>query len=355
MPRSDHSFDAIVVGGGVAAFSAAIRLAAGGARVVVATKGGGDQMRIETLSPQAVRWLERHGVEVGGVALEQVVAWWGGPVAHQMRVAGARVIERCRLSASLEARAAELGVVTARSIGVPIPTRAGDVWRLELAHGTATAQFAVDATGRRALLGRQMGSRRMSSHELFCVYWNVVTAGAVGTWTETTPVGWWNLTSLGTQGGLGFFSSGHTVRAQRGAGPGLLSEAPNLGPMVCQVVGQPKTWACGSSLLRPAAGDGWIALGDAALTVQPLASAGVLRAFMDADELSAELMNPGAAVDRREKEYASYGGALTDQYALETRWQDAAFWRERSASIVMPMNGVRHPAVADRSAKGVAP
>jgi flavin-dependent dehydrogenase len=318
------SFDAIIIGGGLAAFAAAVRLRLEGMRVVVVSKKDTHD-RVETLSPHAVDWLERQGIRPSH-RLEQLVARWGAPLARRQLVPGARVIEHTALGALLQARAEAVGATIVPAERLAALARESGLWRLPLRDGSVSAPYIVDATGRRAAIGSRMGARRTSANELFCVYWKVRTKGGAGTWTEPTPHGWWNLTSLGTTGGLGFFSSSREIRNWRELRPERALDSLSLSPYVEGLSADAKIWACGSSLLCPSAGPGWIAVGDAAMTVQPLASAGIARTLRDVDALPKELASPLVAEQRRQREYAAYRGSLRHQYALENRWPDTAFW-----------------------------
>ncbi|MGH2941842.1 MAG: hypothetical protein ACRDLN_03565, partial [Solirubrobacteraceae bacterium] len=100
----------------------------------------------------------------------------------------------------------------------------------------------------------------------------------------------------------------------------------------------PATTAAHGARLTPACGDGWLAVGDAAVAFDPLSSQGILNALVTA-QLGA------AAVDRRldgERQaladydrrlaavWSAYEVNLSRAYALERRWPDAAFWARRA-------------------------
>ena len=324
LPSSEVSFDAIVLGAGVAAFAAAIRLSMEGARVVVVGLPDA-QSRLETLHPEATHWLARHDIDAG-TPLDQLIAWWGTADPQRQDTSGARIVEHGELVAKLAKQATTLGAVVVPACAPSTLGRTGNLWRVDLPERVITAPSAVDASGRRRHLGLRLGARSSTAHDIFCAYWAVETTCEVGTWTEATPSGWWNLSSVGAKGGLGLFAAVSAMRLLKRRHFSLELEAPNLRALVGREIGQPTIWPCGSSRLCPSAGPGWIAVGDAAMTVEPLASAGVLRAFRDADLLIKDLHDPRGTEERRRAEYSSYLTALSRQYALETRWPDEVFW-----------------------------
>ena len=327
LPSSEVSFDAIVVGGGVAAFAGAIRLSMEGARVVVIGLPDA-RSRVETLHPEATRWLARHDIDAG-TPLGRIVAWWGSADRRCQDTTGARVVEHGELVAKLAKRATELGAVIQAAGTLSDLGRTGNLWRVDLPERVITAPSVIDASGRKRLLGLRLGARSSVAHDLYCAYWAVEATRDVGTWTEATPGGWWNLSSLGGKGGLGLFAAVDAMRRLRRRHFRLELEAPNLRALVGREIGPPTVWPCGSSRLCPSAGPGWIAVGDAAMAVEPLASAGVLRAFRDADRLVTDIHDSGGTEKRRKAEYSSYLTALSQQYALETRWPDDVFWSAR--------------------------
>ena len=93
-----------------------------------------------------------------------------------------------------------------------------------------------------------------------------------------------------------------------------------------------------SLLLVPAAEVGWIALGDAALSCDPLGGDGVLRAVRQGQEASAFLMaalrEPSKTVEWASQCASTFLTYLRERYAsycLETRWPFAPFWERRQS------------------------
>ena len=97
-----------------------------------------------------------------------------------------------------------------------------------------------------------------------------------------------------------------------------------------------------SQHLDPPCGRGWLAVGDAAMAFDPLASQGIAKAldhgkraassiaaYLSGDAMSLERL----ALDLR-REYASYRATRADYYRIETRWPQSVFWKRRNVEFV---------------------
>ena len=101
--------------------------------------------------------------------------------------------------------------------------------------------------------------------------------------------------------------------------------------------GEPRGVDAGSARLDRFEGRGWLAVGDAALSLDPLSSQGILTALYTglrgAQALDGVLSGDGgllrAYAARLEAVYAAYRRNLAAHYAAEGRWPDRPFWRRR--------------------------
>jgi flavin-dependent dehydrogenase len=93
--------------------------------------------------------------------------------------------------------------------------------------------------------------------------------------------------------------------------------------------------AANSVTTRPVAGVQWLAIGDAALSFDPLAAQGIFNALytgLAAAESIFQFLS-GATTDFTEYEQeidsigAAYQTHLQTWYGAETRWADAPFWK----------------------------
>jgi 2-polyprenyl-6-methoxyphenol hydroxylase-like FAD-dependent oxidoreductase len=98
------------------------------------------------------------------------------------------------------------------------------------------------------------------------------------------------------------------------------------------------TWARSQRLSR-AAGEGWLAVGDAAHAFDPLASQGIAKAIDGAPRwattIASALSGETSALRQHQHQaaeaYASYRRRRQEYYRIEQRWPGASFWRRRHA------------------------
>jgi len=98
--------------------------------------------------------------------------------------------------------------------------------------------------------------------------------------------------------------------------------------------------AC-SQRLDPIAGDGWIAVGDAASAFDPLSSMGIMKALRSAVDAAAAILRHLAGerdafagyAQTIAADYTRYLDTRTRYYAMEQRWPDAPFWQRRAPQM----------------------
>ena len=95
-----------------------------------------------------------------------------------------------------------------------------------------------------------------------------------------------------------------------------------------------------SGCLDRFSGDGWLAVGDAAMSFDPLSGQGILKAMrsgMKAAEviISAKEENQTEFDDWNERLWKRFSASRTDYYTLERRWPDSSFWQRRNANSVL--------------------
>ena len=203
--------------------------------------------------------------------------------------------------------------------------KAGEIWQVAIEgkskNQTLCARYLIDASGRSSVVGRRLASIRKSSDRLCCVSARIGDSDAIGVWTEAVKNGRWNLCSDRNHGTISFYTTPQFLR--RGSQDflfwlGQTREMKNL--LVPTHTQNLHVRFCGSSLLFPCAGPGWLEIGDAAMTFQPLASAGVAKALADAKDVLLYLAwNPADYDYFKRPQYAKYLRALLGQYKTQTR------------------------------------
>jgi flavin-dependent dehydrogenase len=100
-----------------------------------------------------------------------------------------------------------------------------------------------------------------------------------------------------------------------------------------------RMYPCDTSCLQHAAGEGWLAIGDAVAVWDPLSSGGVSKALRNGEQAAAaifdELNGDRQAMMRYEDQcaraFTEYLAQRHTHYAIEKRWSADLFWRRRAA------------------------
>ncbi len=341
-----------MVGGGPAGCAAAIVLAHGGAGVVVVERSAYDGFRIgETLPPESRLVLERLGVwdrfEDGGhMPSPGILAAWGQaePYANDFILnpcgSGWRV-DRNRFDAMLAAAARDAGAVVLTGSTADRCRRATDGgWELGVSgageSSSVGAAFVIDAGGRSSLFGRRLGARR-AVHDRMVALVRVTTPSRPGTAVdrraliEATEAGWWYSAWL-PDGRLVLSFQTDAAPGLRARWDELLNRAPETARRACGTAGgEIRVVSANSHRSEPIAGEGWLAVGDAASAHDPLCGLGIHWA-MESAIAGAEAIvaqSTGAYGQDRDEHFDHYLAARTNYYRAEGRWPDAPFWRRR--------------------------
>lgn len=336
MNRSEN-FDAVIVGAGIAGCAAAHHLAAAGWEVALLHRGS-DIPGTESVPPTVARTLHEFALHCGS-AFSEMIAWWGADASALMTCLGGRIVQRAAIAQQFRERVVETGVRLLTVRATPIMARNDSHWHVRYqeatdVHRVLTARYIVDASGRAAVAARLIGARRESVDNLCCVSVSVRDPGYIGVWTESVADGWWNLCSDGNEATLSFFSSPQIVRQAKHDVPQQFSKTKHIAKLITpSQFGPAITRACGSSILEPCAAPGWIAIGDAAMTFQPLASAGIAKALNDAAKAREALDQPESYNRSQRTKFHNYVRQLKSEYDLERRWREAPFWTSQLGYI----------------------
>jgi len=295
-----------VVGSGPAGCAAAIALCRAGAHVTLI--GDGRDSVGEQLHPAARPLLARLGLAclTGQLDCVGVRAAWRSAEPHEQNFlshpfGNGWLLDRARFGQTLRHAAAAAGAVLrepARLLGLARAAAAPHGWRLALSDGEHACDWLVDATGRRGAVARLLGvKRRRFDRQVALVGWLVADhpddVDATLT-VETTSSGWWYGCRLpGQRRVAGFVTAS---RPDPSAWEARLRATRHLGPLVdgYRVERAPVVCAADSSLLERCFGPGWIAIGDAAASYDPLAARGLVAALSSGIEAAALVGAPEA-------------------------------------------------------------
>ncbi len=332
--------------------------------MLVAEAGGDPTERFgESLPPDVIAALDRLGLAdalrtAGHLPCPGSISVWGrsrpghndfilnplGPAWH---------IDRVRFEAMLRARAGAAGARLRTRTRAVTAARTAGAFDVELdgaARGRAQvrARWVLDASGGRSWFARRQGATRTVGDRMIAIVrFAAIAAGTVSSQTivEATRDGWWYCARLPDDRLVTMLvAEPRDARAlmlddcarwrRLLAGTSLL--APRLDD--CRLEGERfRVRPVVSSRLHPVQGEGWLAVGDAAATLDPIASRGIHTALADAADASrtiAALAGAGAPAPWRygDRVAARFDGYLADRshlYALERRWSGAPFWRGR--------------------------
>jgi flavin-dependent dehydrogenase len=352
--------DVVVLGGGPAGSATALSLATHAPDLSVAVVESSDYetFRVgEMVVPAARPMLEHLGVwtpfrqqrhpEVHGT-----VAVWGSPTEydndfiHHARGPGWHV-ERAVFDSMLAAEAERRGVIVRRSTRFESSARSGSNWNVRTSDEAALfARFVVDATGSgvfaRSFTRYVQEDRLVAFGRLF----ENCRPGPPQTLVESFSDGWWHSTTLAGSRRVVTCMTDSDVARQAGLADAaswfrLLGATCGVRATVRDArAGEAVVRSARSSRLESFGGDGWLAVGDAASSFDPLSSQGIptaLRSGIFASYAIRDylLRGDGRGLDRYSRYlsggFNSYLATKRAFYGNERRWPQRDFWRRRTA------------------------
>ncbi len=361
-------WDVVVVGGGPAGCATARALRRGNAelRVLVVDARRHDAFRMgETLAPNARAPLAALGLldsftAEGHLPCHGSASSWGdsrlgysdsifNPYGHGWH------LDRRGFDCFLAAGALGSGaILCARTrLAAARPEAAG--FRLDLAsdqgrNRTIGARRVVDATGGRAAFCRMVGARRRRTGTLHCRAALFALSSPHGvsasTWLEAAEYGWWYAARLPEQQLLVCLATDPDIARRLALGRpeawrALMGETRHIAPLSRAGEFVPESfaaYAADTGHLDPSAGAGWIAVGDAAMSCDPLLSQGLHNALVSGLDAARRILQ---SLERDDADLASASSVIRSAFArreaqtrafyiAESRWPAAPFWRRRS-------------------------
>ena len=341
-----------VIGAGPAGSTAALTLARHGIDTVLIEASTFGSFRIgETFAPEIADTLAPLGVlprlETVRIDSYGVRSVWGDPepqershLCHPRRVGWH--VDRTAFDQALAQTASDAGAMLLTGTRFKSVEREGGRWRLTLQGQTDLlhAEQIIDATGRRAALSRRVGARRTEGDMLVATafHFQDIALHDHGAYTliETGPDGWWYSAPIPGGRAVAMHFSALEVAGRAVARMPTNAQAALTADRHADRSPVAMTrHAAGSSWLEANYGAGWIAVGDAAMTVDPMSGDGVERAVRSGREGAEALLLDrrinGKAVESWAAEtrlrFERYARMRAEFYRAETRWADRPFWR----------------------------
>jgi flavin-dependent dehydrogenase len=358
-----RAYDVAIVGGGPAGCAAAITLARKGTRVAMVDASRPSTSFVETLPPGARPLLSSLGLWPSGTSDAHVPAyanesvWGSGMVARTDFTCDPHGcgwhVERAVFDQSLREVAQRAGVAIIAGANAAADRDRGG-WRITLSNRPTlrlTADRLVDAAGRGGLLSRRLGvpSRRVDA--LVAVVAALLPRDVRTfdpdrtTFVEAGLDGWW-FTAVTPAGRrvLAYFTDAAQPSARLAATStgfrDLWRATTELKQRVCpeawQLESSPRIRPAASSRLTEVGGEGWLAIGDAVMSFDPISSQGIVTAVYTGLRAGEALLTQPHWRDVLEvygrqcnRVYTAYLEARRQCYANERRWSDRPFWRAR--------------------------
>jgi flavin-dependent dehydrogenase len=301
-----RSYDVVVVGCGPAGAATALRLAMAGLVVAVLERSRFDQPRAgETLSPGVQPLLRELGVWDRFLALRPLHSWgtrsvWDEPEPAEHshltnRYACGWHVDRRAFDRMLAEAAAGAGAHVRTGSFVADCRHDGTGWELACSDGRVLrAHVLIDASGRRAGPGRSLQARRLVFDRLVAVAtgWTEVDVSKEQyLLVEAVADGWWYTAPLPEDGMVSMLMTDVDL-CRQGKLPAATQwrarlHAANLTAArvgARSPVSAPRVYPAASHrLIRSGDTRPWLAVGDAALAVDPISGSGVPRALRTAE------------------------------------------------------------------------
>jgi len=365
--KHEAMFDVAVVGAGPAGAATACRLAQRGLRVLLLERSTMEAARIgESLAPAVQPALRSLGLWDRFMALGALPSWgtrsvWGEAEAqshsHLQSPWGCGWhVDRAAFDRMLAQAACAAGAQLRERTGLRSLQFEGAAWVLHTTDAAAAplhARVVVDATGRRAQVARALGAQRLQFDSLVgvAVRWSGIAAGEQShLLVEAAEEGWWYSAPLPENGMVAMLMTDADLCASTRLNRApvwhsALAAAPTsrqrLNAARCESA--PQVHCAHSQRLRhdPARAQGpWLAVGDAALAVDPVSGSGVLRALNTAQAAAEAVQHmlaaghdwraPLAAYEaERDAECSLFLIERAQYYEAEARFA-SSFWQRRS-------------------------
>lgn len=213
-------------------------------------------------------------------------------------------------------------------------------------------RYLIDATGRPGRLGRHLGVPRT-------VHDRLVGVGCLGRISahdtmesviavEACEYGWWYTAPVpGDRISVVLMSDADIVNRRQAARPGqwrsLLNDMALTGRRTHDVTftEPPRVFSCLSSCLQQVGGQGWVAVGDAAASHDPLSSTGIPHAIGSgvhgALAAANALFSNGQMQESYQQsihaDFLQYLRTHWHYYQREARWSESPFWKRRCTPI----------------------
>ncbi|WP_428740518.1 NAD(P)/FAD-dependent oxidoreductase [Tenacibaculum sp.] len=379
MKEYNSTTDILILGGGIAGCIAAISLVKD-YNVTLLDKQLEPVDRIgESLAPAAQRILkELNLLENESDAVKQSIfrnnlgmqSYWGSNqlqiVDHMRNPDGfSKNLNRKNFEHYLRTVATERGVNCIWGTRLFTSSYEDNYWKIitksdnvknRITH-TIYTKFVIDATGKQSHFAKSLGIKRLQYDNLISCWMSLPnTQENTMSTIISDELGWWYSSVTPNNQRIVAFQT-DTDLVNRNTFKHLdtflpfAKEYKLIQPLIESNKANIKfhgTTSANSTRLEQVAGKQWIALGDAALSFDPLSSQGMFNAMANAMQVQKLLRNFNFIEDLDSEKLEQFNAVYNHQinqvwnhyiqhknffYTTETRWKDAPFWKRRQNNI----------------------
>lgn len=367
MVKASHSYDVVVIGGGPCGLAAALSLVKNGLSVAIIEKGSYNQKRVgEHLPASALGVLQELGVPAALVGDKEhlhcagVVSWWGNgdsphvlnyffhPFEHGVN------LSRPKFDQDFADYARQIGVVIFDHAKIQQSSQNAGSWHIDITHEKNSdclqALFVVDASGKSASFSRTQESRVVVFESQLAVirYYTACTLPASNRKNhvviESCDIGWWYFSPLFGGDSVCMLVTDPDLIDLRKPAIDLswrsrLEKTRAIAQSLHPFTAASDISVCSARTQRLDRfhGEGWLAIGDAAMAFDPLSSHGITKGlrhgWMAGKAVSNYIRGDNFAIHRfcqdLEQIFGEYQNTRAGYYATEQRWADSLFWRRR--------------------------
>lgn len=357
----------LIIGAGPAGAATAIFLAKTGWPItMIDKKEDFSPLKIgESLPPDAKGLLQELGVwetfcTAGHLPAYGNKSFWGSPkmaftdfIHHP--VGHGWHIHRGDFETMLLQKAESLGINFIKKTTIKEAQYDGQQWRVQFKTRANTPlnhsfSFIIDASGRNSWFARRQGVERwIENRQLALVAFLKLPQNLVDTlsWIETTADGWWYSAGLPDRKMVAAFfcKPNKTTRNEWQNKLGwqqLLSHAPHTSRRIeatdFELIHTPKFVSAESGILEKIQGQSWLAVGDAAMTYDPIAAHGIMMAMVSARDAATALIQylqgHQSALEKYQQRlqhaFLHYVKERKRLYQTERRFRTSVYWNPKS-------------------------
>ena len=352
--------DILIIGGGIAGCIAAISLA-DQFRVTVVDKYSEPKERIgESLAPAASRILSVLNLDRELASQEGTVfkpnlgmqSFWGSDqiqvVDHLRNPDGyVKSLDRQAFEKFLRKQAEKKGVHCLWGTKFVNQTKS-EGWKVNLQKedqkSTIHASYIIDASGRPAFFARSLGIKRQTEDKLVACWMTLLNTdeNTMSTISSDENGWWYSAVAPNDKRIVAFHTDSDLVEKQQLKSKEALMELAQSNSQISSFLEDGSgfefqgTVAANSSKLMQVVGERWAAIGDAAVSFDPLSSQGMFNAMASAMQLRDLILvhgfgNAVSEVYQQQIDqiWNHYLGHRNSFYGAEQRWVDSPFWKRR--------------------------